>query len=226
MRIILLLVMLSIFPAQGQQRQCATSGAFAAIPPGGKDPVEKSSSSSRTPALARERAGSPPQVPSPVDSKTAGADQEQTRVTPVQIQLHRPNGFQIVLSCSCGTVTYNALTAAANTQEVPILTGIGGNYRFEHVLLQEAEQFRSARIGTLTVSAGRPNTGADLIPAFALKADPSPQNFWYDRPGPLLLSGTYDLVLRFAGTQPLGDGQVSGFSAGTVNWEICGYAVQ
>src|SRR5439155_17328305 len=136
---IILLVMVSIFPAQGQPRQCATSGAFAAIPPGGKDAA---SSNSRTPALAREKAGSTPPVSSPVDSKAAGADQEQTRVAPVQIQLHRPTGFQIVLSCSCGTVTYNALTAAANTQEVPILTGIGGNYRFEHVLLQEAEQFR------------------------------------------------------------------------------------
>src|SRR5437016_5482034 len=119
MRIILLLVMLSISPAQGQQRQCATSGAFAAIPPGGKDHVEKSSSNPRAGGPTRERSGSPPQVPSPVEAKTTGADQEQTRVTPVPIQLHRPTGFQIVLACSCGTVSYNTLTSAANTQEVP-----------------------------------------------------------------------------------------------------------
>ena len=96
------------------------------------------------------------------------------------------------------------------------MTGVGGNYRFEHVLIQEAEQFNSARVKTLTVSAGRPNNGADLVPAFALKADPSPQNFWYDRPGPLQLSGTYDVVLRFAGTQPLGDGGTSAFTAGEI----------
>jgi hypothetical protein len=201
MRMVLVLLMASTFPAQGQQRQCATAVAFAADLHGGKG------------------AGS-------VDSKTAGDAQEQTKPTPVQIQLHRPIVFQTLISCSCGTVSYNALTAAANIQEVPILTGIGGSYRFEHVLIQEAEQFTSAGIKTLTVSAGRPNTGTDLIPAFALKGATSPRNFWYDRPGPLLLSGSYDIVLQFVGTGPLGNGRVSRFSAGAVNWEICGYAVQ
>src|SRR5438874_12045766 len=191
MRFGLFLVMVSILPAQVQPRQCATGGAFAAYPPGGKSPGP---SDPRASTPAREKPGSPPRISSPVDAKTAAAEQEQTRVTPVQIQRLPGTGFQIVLSCSCGTVSFNALSAAANTQEVPILTGIGGNYRFEHVLIQEAEQFSSARVKGLTGSAGRPNIGADLITAFALKGDPSQQNFWYDRPGPLLLSGTYDLV--------------------------------
>ena len=67
---------------------------------------------------------------------------------------------------------------------------------------------------------------AELVPPFELKSGTVPQNFWFDRPAPPTLIGTYALVLQFAAPSALGTGTASLFTSGTVNWEVCGYTVQ
>jgi hypothetical protein len=134
--------------------------------------------------------------------------------------------FQRGVECSTGTVNYTALTANAPSQEVTILTSVPAKFRFLHMIVQEATLFASATVSSATVSAGRSGVDTDLIPAFALKSGTAPQNFWYDRPGtPVLGTGTYDVVLQFVGSGALGNGTVTNFSAGAVNWEVCGFSV-
>ncbi len=126
-------------------------------------------------------------------------------------------------SCWCGTVDASSLTAAALSQEVLILTGLTGNFRFEYVLIQEARQFLSDSVSSLAVAASRPNTDGEIVPSFVLKSDAAPENFAWARPQPPVLNGTYDLVLNFVGSSPLGIGGVPNFTSGSVNWEVCGY---
>ena len=104
-----------------------------------------------------------------------------------------------------------------------MLTGLAGNFRFDHVLVQETTQFSSASAGSLTVGVGRANQGSDVVSPFALESSSAPYSFWYERPTPPQLTGAYDLVLNFKASAPLGDGAVSNFSAGAVAWEVCGY---
>jgi hypothetical protein len=141
-----------------------------------------------------------------------------------QITPRRP--YQPTISCMCGTVNASLLNASSTNQEVPILLGGGGGFRFEHVMIQEATQFVSASVASLSVAAGRPGNGGELIPPFALKSAASPGNFWFDRPAPPQIAGSYDIVLSFTGSSALGDGNTSKFPAGALNWEICGYNVQ
>ncbi len=135
--------------------------------------------------------------------------------------------FQRGVECATGTTSYSALTANAVTQEVTIVTAVPAKFRFTHMLVQEAAQFVAAGVTTLAVSAGRAGVDTDVIPLLTLKQATAPQNYWYDRPGmPVAGTGTYDLVLQFTGSSALGTGSASNFSAGTVNWEVCGFAVQ
>lgn len=107
-----------------------------------------------------------------------------------------------------------------------MLGGLTGQFRFDHVLIQEAVKFSSGIVNRLTVSVGRPNTDGEMISAFALKSDASPQNFVFEIPNPPVLTGTYDLVLRFVASSPLAiDGSPS-FSSGSLYWEVCGGQVQ
>ena len=142
-----------------------------------------------------------------------------------QIQYRRPTGVPAV-SCWCGTVGANALTSEGSSQEVPIITGLAGNFRFDHILIQETKQFSSDVVSSLAVAAGRPNVGEDLVPEFALKSQQAPQNYAYEVPEPPVLTGTYNLVLKFVGTSPLAIAGSSNFSSGAVNWEVCGRQVQ
>jgi hypothetical protein len=143
-----------------------------------------------------------------------------------QIQPRRPAPTKPAPSCQCGTVSAGSLTAKSNSQEVSILTGLPGSFRFDHVLLQETRQFASDSVASLVVGVGRPNLGADIVSSFPLKSDSAPSNFWYERPAPPQLTGAYDLVLNFKASAPLGDSTASNFSAGTVAWEVCGYTAQ
>jgi hypothetical protein len=140
-----------------------------------------------------------------------------------QIQLRRPPAGRSSFPCWCGTVGASSLTARSNSQEVPILTGIAGSFRFDHVLLQETTRFKSDSAGSLEVGVGRSNMGADVVPRIPLKSDSAPNSFWNWRPDPPQITGAYDLVLNFKATGPLGDGAASNFSAGAVAWEVCGY---
>jgi len=123
-------------------------------------------------------------------------------------------------------VSAASLTAKSNSQEVSILTGLPGSFRFDHVLLQEMRRFVSDTVASLTVGVGRPNLGADVVSPFPLKSDAAPSSFWYERPAPPQLTGAYDLVLNFKGSAPLGDNAASKFNAGAVAWEVCGYNAQ
>ena len=143
-----------------------------------------------------------------------------------QIQPRRPFAYQPSISCACGTVDASLLTSSSTYQEVPVLKGIGGSYRFEHVLIQEAKQFVYTGVTTLNVAMGRPGSGGELIPAFPLMSAAAPQNFWFDRPAPPQIAGTYDLAVGFTAALPLGNGIVSNFRLGSVAWEVCGYNVQ
>ena len=169
-------------------------------------------------------------------SKPADAEVKQTGDTSksrtdtagvlAQIRPRRPFPIQLTVSCVCGSVDASALTATSTSQEIPIVTGIAGTFRFEHVLVQEVNQFAAAGVTSLNVSAGRPGNRGELIAPFALMSPASPQNFWFDRPAPPQITGTYNLVLNFTGSTTLGSGGTSNFKTGTVNWEVCGYDLQ
>jgi hypothetical protein len=160
---------------------------------------------------------------SPVPSgRTSPAAAKTPHNVAAQIQLRRPP-VRSSFPCWCGTVGASSLTARSNSQEVPILTGIAGSFRFDHVLLQETTRFKSDNAGSLEVGVGRSNIGADVVPRIPLKSAPATDSFWYWRPDPPQITGAYDLVLDFKASGPLGDGAASNFSAGAVAWEVCGY---
>jgi hypothetical protein len=140
-----------------------------------------------------------------------------------QIQQRRPAPIRPPLTCQCGAVGASSLTAQSNSQEVPILTGLVGSFRFDHVLVQETARFASDSVGSLVVGLGRVNLGPDVVSPFPLMSDSAPNHFWYERPTPPQLTGAYDLVLNFKASSPLGDGFASNFGSGTVTWEVCGY---
>ena len=158
---------------------------------------------------------------SPPGGKSSAAKDEAA-----QIQRPRPAPTRPAPSCQCGTVSAGSLTAKANSQEVSILTGLPGTFRFDHVLLQETRRFTSDSVASLNVGVGRANRDSDIVSPWPLMSDSAPSNFWYERPNPPQLTGAYDLVLNFKASAPLGDGAASNLSAGTVAWEVCGYNAQ
>ena len=162
---------------------------------------------------------------SPNTIAARGARPDVTNVA-AQIKSRRPAPTQSASSCRCGTVGAGSLTAPSNSQEVLILTGLSGTFRFDHVLLREAVRFSSDTAGDLVVGVGRANSGTDVASPFALKSNTAPNNVLYERPHPPQLTGAYDLVLSFRASSPLGDGTVSNFTSGSVAWEVCGYNSQ
>lgn len=199
MRSVVFLLAMSSY-AQSRPGQCGGSAATAANP--------------GMPARGSESAAKP--------------DAARGKTPPVLAQvrpLPRP-GLPPAVSCWCGTVSAAALTSTAVSQEVPIVPGLSGNFRFDHVLLQETKPFSSDMVGKLTVSVGRPTIDSDVIPEYGLKSTTAPYSFLYDRPGPPVITGVYSLVLNFVGSSPLGTGTLSNLDAGSLNWEVCGYQVQ
>ena len=162
---------------------------------------------------ARSGAGTAGQSATQTTAAENAAAQIQRRPTPV------PGGF----TCRCGTVGSNSLTAVSKSQEIPILPGLSGSFRFDHVLVRETRRFASESVATLSVGLGRAGFGADIIPAIPLKSASAPFSFWYDRLTPPQLTGTYDLVLYFQAPSLLGNGESSNFKEGAVAWEVCGY---
>jgi hypothetical protein len=131
-------------------------------------------------------------------------------------------GTQVLRSvqCASGTASYTALTAAAANQEVTIQTGISGNVRWDQVMVSETAQF--AGTTGLTVSMGRPGTNnyemtGTRVPLMVSSGD---ANFWTARAMPPQLTGTYAIVLNFSVTS----GNVNAATAGSLTWEVCGYA--
>jgi hypothetical protein len=191
--------------AQSQPVPCGSPNAIAA------DSVPSARTS---PAAAKADASAP-----------KGARSDLTNIA-AQIRSRRPAPTQSSSSCRCGAVGAGALTAPSISQEVPILTGLSGTFRFDHVMVQETGRFSSDSVADLAVGVGRANSGTDVVSPFALKSDTAPNNVLYARPHPPRLTGAYDLVLNFKSSSPLGDGTVSNFSSGSVTWEVCGYNAQ
>jgi hypothetical protein len=164
-------------------------------------------------------------VPCGTSPGVAGNTASPGRPSPVaaQIRERRPPPARPVNSCRCGTVGAGSLTAKSSVQEVSILNGLTGAFRFDHVLLRETRRFSSDSVGSLVVGVGRPNSRADVLSPFSLKSDSAPDSFSYERPVPPQRTGAYDLVLQFKASSTLGDGATSNFATGTVSWEICGY---
>ncbi len=163
----------------------------------------------------------------PIASTLAGKpEKSRGKLQPVapQIQFPRPPASS-PSGCWCGNVTAGSLTSATASQEVPMISGLAGTFRIEHILIQETQRFASELVNRLAVTA-RPKVGEDFISEFELKSETAPQNFAHERPVTPPLSGTYDLILRFTGSSPLAIQGVSNFGAGSLRWEVCGYRVQ
>jgi hypothetical protein len=160
-----------------------------------------------------------------IASAPKGARREPANIA-AQIKSRRPAPTQSSSSCRCGSVGAGSLTAPAISQEVLILTGLPGTFRFDHVMVQESRRFTSDSARDLAVGVGRANSGADVVSPLPLMGDFAPPNALYERPHPPQLTGAYDLVLNFKSSSALGDGTLSNFSAGAVTWEVCGYNAQ
>src|SRR5260370_24868389 len=114
-RLLLLLFVFAVC-AQAQAVPCGYSPAVAAdsVPSGRTSPVAAKADTSRS------------KGPSPDVTNIAA-----------QIKQRRPVPVQPSTSCRCGTVGAGSLTAQSNSQEVPILTGLSGTFRFVPVMVQE-----------------------------------------------------------------------------------------
>ncbi len=106
-----------------------------------------------------------------------------------------------------------------------MIIGLAGDFRLDHVLIQETRRFASAVVNRLEASV-RTKTGIEIISGFTLGSEITPQNFAYVIPAPVALTGTYDLVLNFTGSTPLAIDGSSNFNSGSLSWEVCGYQVQ
>jgi ABC-type nitrate/sulfonate/bicarbonate transport system substrate-binding protein len=129
---------------------------------------------------------------------------------------------QNAVECAHGTTSYTALTAAAASQEITIQTGMSGNVRYASVLLSETTQFAG---GTgLTVSMGRPGstTNAEMMNGapLPLMVSGGDVNYASTRPIPPQITSAYSIVLNFA----VSAGNVNAATAGSLTWELCGYA--
>jgi hypothetical protein len=128
------------------------------------------------------------------------------------------------VECTSGTVPSTALTATALSQEITIQTGISGNVRWDQVLISESTQFAGS-FSALSVSMGRPGTTNNTEmtgAALPLKVGGGDANYWSARPIPPQLTGTYALVLNFTAT----GANLNTATAGSLTWEVCGYAAR
>ncbi len=209
-----LLLLASAVAAQSQSAPCGSPSAAAPDPlPSGR------------PTTVAAKAGAAPQSKDAVAEPAVRSASARSGMPTVaaQIQPRPPAPVRSSFACRCGTVGAGSLTARSDSQEVPILTGLAGSFRFDHVLVRETTRFSSNDAGSLVVGVGRAGFGSDVVSPFALQSDSAPNNFWYERPTPPQLTGAYDLVLNFKASSPLGDGDASNFNSGTVAWEVCGY---
>ncbi|MGD0777203.1 MAG: hypothetical protein ABSC05_30660 [Candidatus Solibacter sp.] len=215
MKTLLLLLLLAGFSAaQSQPSPCGSPSAAAAAPiPSGRP----------SSVAAKAAAASPLQDAAVEPAGQSANPRPAAGAVAAQIQPRRPAPTQLSVSCRCGTVAAMSLTAPSASQEVPILTALAGNFRFDHVLVQETTRFASDSAGSLVVGVARASFPPDVLSPFALESPSAPYNFSYERPSPPQITGAYDLVLNFKASGPLGDGNVSNFSSGAVSWEVCGY---
>lgn len=133
------------------------------------------------------------------------------------------------VSLSGGTWTYPGGTTASTataSQEITIVTGLNGGIRYTRVLASEHTIFSSSTVTITKVSIGRAgsSTNDEMLPQTSFMVSSGDVWFAEDRPQtPILgVSNTYSLVLAVRTT----GGNVSALTAGAVNYEVCGYALQ
>jgi hypothetical protein len=126
------------------------------------------------------------------------------------------------ITCDTGTINYTSF-GAVTSQEITVVTGAPGTYRYTSVVISESTQFGGGSSTGLTVSMGRPGgndaelTGGVNIPLMISSGSANFQDFV---PPPPILTGNYNLVLNF-----IGDGThlLNTFTSGAVIWEACHY---
>jgi len=130
------------------------------------------------------------------------------------------------VECTYGTTSYSTIAAlgAVSSGEITIQTGISGNVRYDHVQVSETTQFSGSSVTGLTVSMGRTGTNNSEMTgaAFPLLVSSGDLNYWNARPVPPQLSNTYSIVLGFVSS----GANLSALTAGSLTWEICGYAAR
>jgi hypothetical protein len=126
---------------------------------------------------------------------------------------------QRYVQCASGTVPYTSLTTAGASQEITILTGVLGNARFDQLTVNPSTAFTGGTATLPTVSMGRPGS-SDYEMTGTLLPVGSGSGLLTARPSPPQLTGTYSIVLAFS----VATGNVNAFTAGSLDWEICGYA--
>lgn len=123
--------------------------------------------------------------------------------------------------CNSGVTSFSSF-GAVTSQEITVLTGLPGSYRYTNVVISETTQFSGGSGTGLTVSMGRPGndlelTGGTTIPLMLSGGDINYQSYV---PPPPQLTSTYSLVLSFVGD---GTHLLNTYTAGSVTWEVCHY---
>jgi hypothetical protein len=129
-----------------------------------------------------------------------------------------------------GTVTAGVeLVGAVPNIEVPIMTNIPGERRFEMVTVCSTTRFLGQ--SRIQVSIGRPGTNhSELTGAFApLQNASNNSNCWTARPSVPQFTGPYDLVAYFeVFTMDANNNEIPGtfdaLSSGQMTWEIAYFA--
>ena len=123
------------------------------------------------------------------------------------------------VSCQGGWVGATDLKTPGASQEVTVLANVGGDWRIDHVLLCEIQQFAGPAGVTYTASAGRPGSNHDELTGTLLPLGVSGENCWYSRPTPPQFTAPYSVVVNVAST-----GDISQLTGGLLVWEMCGYS--
>jgi hypothetical protein len=123
-----------------------------------------------------------------------------------------------LMACWTGNVSSNDLKTPGHSQEITVLPYVGGDWRIEHLVLCEVQQFVGP--ATYTASMGRPGTNNYELTGTLMPLGVAGENCWYSRPVPPQFSSSYSVVVNVASST----GDVSQLTVGNLKWELCGYS--
>ena len=96
---------------------------------------------------------------------------------------------------------------------------VGVDWRYDHVLLCETQQFLGPSGVTYNASMGLPGTNDYELTGTWMSLGAVGGSCWYSRPSPPAYSSAYSVVVAVTST-----GDLSQLTAGQLTWEICGYS--
>jgi len=148
----------------------------------------------------------------------------------VQIDTAAPPDAGAQISCKSGIVKVGAdIIAAAQTQEIEIMSNLPGSQRWEQIQMCITDRFLGQT--RVTASMGRPGTNHnEMTGADVPMADSSGNAVcWTSRPTPGQFIGPYSVVIAInawskdpvTGAEIIGD--LSKLTSGSLTWEACGY---